>query len=223
MTQAISTVFLDMDGTLLDLHFDDQVWNVALPQTLATTQGMSLTRAKEDIALRIGPLRGTLSWYCLDHWERELGVSIHALEIAQAALIKVRPGTEEFLRHLTCRGYRVVLATNAHPRSLDRKLAQTGLRPYFQQVVSAHEFGAAKEAPEFWHRLARLGDYDFASAMLVDDNGAVLETARGQGVRHVFGVHFPSSSGERKRYLRFASVNRLAELIPWLEAYQAQG
>ncbi len=77
---AIDTVLLDMDGTLLDLHFDNHFWLEHLPQRYAERNGLS--RAEADAVLE--PLfrehAGQLNWYCLDFWSRELDLSIRELK-----------------------------------------------------------------------------------------------------------------------------------------------
>lgn len=212
----ISTLILDMDGTLLDLHFDDQVWNHALPRALAARQRSALPEAKTHVVATLNTARGTLAWYCMDHWSREFGLSLHDIENELAHLIGVRDGTLEFLTFGHASRSRCVLATNAHPASLQRKLVRTGLAPYFDQIVSAHEFGVPKEDPRFWTEFTAQTQIEPSTAVLVDDNSAVLATAREFGIRHVFGVRYPSSSGSLKHYPAFASVNALDELLPWL-------
>ena len=212
------TVILDMDGTLLDLNFDDQVWNYALPAALAARDGDSVEAARLRVAETLGSVRGTLPWDCHDHWEREFGISVHELEIELAHFIDLRAGTLDFLKFTQANAYRTILATNAHPVSLERKMVRTGLRHYFSAVISAHSLGAAKEDPLFWTQLVATERVDPGLAILVDDNPAVLATAHRFGVRHVFGVRTPSSTGLPKSFPEFASVESLAELIPWLSA-----
>lgn len=212
------TIILDMDGTLLDLNFDDQVWNHALPRALSQRDGCSPDAARARVAATIGEARGTLPWYCLDHWERVFGISVHALEVELAHFIGVRAGTRDFLSFLRQQGHRAILATNAHPASLARKMARTGLAGYFDHLVSAHTYGAAKEDRAFWSRLVAEHDIVPACAVFVDDNPAVLTSARRFGIRHVFGVRTPSSTGLTRHFEQFASVDSLAELIPWLES-----
>lgn len=213
---SIKTVILDMDGTMLDLNFDDQVWNHRLPERIAQLRQQGVAASRSWVAETLAAERGSLQWYCLDHWSREFQLSLHALEEELADLIAVRPGTSEFLQHAQGAGYRLVLATNAHPASLARKLERTRIAQYFDRIVSAHEFGAPKEASIFWQRLFETEPNVLTQAMLVDDNEAVLYTARAYGIPHLFGVTTPSSRGQSRIFREFDSIEVLAELIPRL-------
>ena len=209
-----SAVVLDMDGTLLDLHFDDQVWNHRLPQLVAERRGCDERAAKTYVADTIAGARGTLDWYCLDYWGKLFDVSIHAIERELAALIRPRPGTLAFLEHLAAQGIRAVLATNAHPRSLEHKLERTGIAHWFDAVRSAHPYGHPKEHAAFWTALAADVGLDPATTLFVDDNVAVLDSARRFGIAELYGIHRPSSSGAWRDYADYPAVDSLAELIP---------
>jgi putative hydrolase of the HAD superfamily len=210
---AIDTVVLDMDGTLLDLYFDQRLWLELLPRRYAALRDLPLAAAEIEVRERLQAERGTLAWYCMDHWSREFGLDVPALEGELEYLIMVRPGTEAFLNHVAGRGIRSVLATNAHPTSLARKLRCTGLGRYFDDVVSAHDFGAPKEERAFWERLtARLG-IEPSRALFVDDNLAVLQSAAAFGIRHVWGVRTPNSRGPAISHDGFPGVDYLSELL----------
>lgn len=213
---ACPVVVLDMDGTLLDLAFDDRVWNQVLPARLAARRGCPVEEVRLEVAATLGSVRGTLPWYCLDHWESQFGVSLHALEEELAGYIALRPGTLDFLGFLREHRVRTILATNAHPASLARKMARTGIAMFFDALVSAHSLGLPKEDPAFWPALCALAEMAPHDCVFVDDNAAVLDAARIAGVRHVFGVRHPSSTGAEKIFPTYASVDRLSELIPWL-------
>lgn len=210
----LSAVVLDMDGTLLDLHFDDQVWNHRLPQIVAARHGCGVEAARDHVATSIARARGTLDWYCLDYWGALFDVSIHAIERELAELIRPRPGTLEFLQHLDARGIRAVLATNAHPRSLAHKLERTGIARWFDAIRSAHPYGHPKEHDAFWTALAGDLGLDPATSLFVDDNLAVLDAARRFGIAELYGVHRPSSRGARRDYPGYPAIDSLAELIP---------
>ena len=208
----VSAVLLDMDGTMLDLNFDDQVWNHALPRHLAAREGWSLQAASQHVIETIALARGTLSWYCLDHWSDVFGVSVHALEEEQSGFIRIRAGTVAFLEHLAAVGIPAILATNAHPRSMARKLAHTGLASFFTAVRSSHQYGAPKEHPVFWDSLhADLG-FDIDGALFVDDSVSVLDAARAWGIPELYGVYTPSSTGLRRAFEHYPAVESLDEL-----------
>ncbi len=150
---AIRLVFLDMDGTLLDLHFDNHFWREHLPMRFAEQRGIEPERAKEELYGRYAAVQGQLRWYCLDYWSRELGVDIVALKREVAHLIDVRAHVREFLDALRGIGLRVVLLTNAHDDSLRLKLEYTGIKGHFDRLISSHGLGEPKESAAFWPRL----------------------------------------------------------------------
>ena len=202
-----------MDGTLLDLHFDNQVWNVLLPKRYGDKHALDDSSARDQIAARMNTQRGTLSWYCLDHWSRVLGVDVSSLEAELKSLIRVRPGAQAFLEYLADLGMRLILATNAHPESLERKLEQTGIGTYFEDIVSAHVIGVAKESTAFWRQLERRCGIIAAQTIVIDDNQEVLRVAREHGIAHVYGISEPDSHKARVPASEFTCLDAFAELM----------
>ncbi|MGH8370476.1 MAG: haloacid dehalogenase, partial [Gammaproteobacteria bacterium] len=97
----IRTVLLDMDGTLLDLHFDNHFWLEHVPLRYAERHGLDPEQALAELMPRFREMEGTLQWYCLDHWSRELDLDIVALKREVAYLIKVLPEVETFLQRVS--------------------------------------------------------------------------------------------------------------------------
>lgn len=189
----IETVCLDMDGTVLDLRFDNMFWLEALPRRWGEQRGLDERSALAQLKPRFDARRGTLEWYCIDHWSEELGCDIAALKHEMRGHIRYLPGALAFLGYVRGLGKRLLLTTNAHPISLDIKNRQAGLAPHFDELVSSHEFGVPKESPEFWSHLARGHDVAVETVLFVDDSRAVLEAARTAGVRWTYQVLQPDS------------------------------
>lgn len=209
----IDYVILDMDGTLLDLHFDNQVWNELLPRRYGELHRLAERQARAQVQDRLHERRGTLLWYCLDHWSREFGLDMSALEGELETLIDLRAGAQTFLGWLNGRGVRPLLATNAHPNSLARKLTRTGITQYFADIVSAHALGATKETADFWRALSQRYPFIPARTLLVDDNHAVLRAASAWGIAHLFGIARPDSRGQPVPPAEFPCIEDFAELI----------
>jgi len=88
--------------------------------------------------------RGTMQWYCIDYWSRELGLDIARIKRAALDQVGYLPGAEEFLLKLKESGKRRVLVTNAHPTTLAIKDQQVRLTAHFDACYSTPSFRCAK-------------------------------------------------------------------------------
>jgi 5'-nucleotidase len=206
-------VLLDMDGTLLDLHFDNFFWLDLVPRRYARQRGLTLDAARAELTPRFVAKQGTLDWYCTDYWSRELSLDIASLKHDMREEVNFLPGAEEFLQTLVDRGMRTFLATNAHPDSLAIKAAQTNLQRYFEGMISSHQLGAPKEHDDFWTRLQALLRYDPARTLFVDDSLSVLRAAQRHGVAHLYSVLRPDTTQGARARSEFPSVEAVIELI----------
>src|ERR1700709_1122894 len=78
--QQIDTVLLDMDGTLLDLRFDNWFWQELIPRRYAAPKGLGEEEARGLLAPKFIEVKGTLQWYCIEYWTRELGLDIGSIK-----------------------------------------------------------------------------------------------------------------------------------------------
>jgi putative hydrolase of the HAD superfamily len=211
----VETVCLDMDGTVLDLRFDNLFWLETLPARWGAARGLDARASFAELKPRFDAKRGTLDWYCIDHWSEELGFDIAALKVEMREHIRYLPGALEFLDRLREIGKRVLLTTNAHPISLDIKNRQTGLARHFDALVSSHELGVPKEAAEFWARLGRDHGVSPGTTLFVDDSIAVLTAAGTAGVRWRYQVLQPDSTlPPHAEVPGFAAIRSLLDLMP---------
>ncbi|QDD90830.1 GMP/IMP nucleotidase [Pseudomonas oryzihabitans] len=210
----IDTVLLDMDGTLLDLHFDNHFWLEYLPQRYAERHGQSLALAKAELEPLFRSHQGKLTWYCLDFWSAELGFSMRELKQEIAHLIALRPDADTFLAALQRAGKRVALITNAHRDSLSLKLERIELAPYFDRLISSHDYGFPKEEQQFWHALQADFAFDPARTLFIDDNLPILRSARDYGVAHLLAIHEPDSRRGPKDSEEFEAVRDYREILP---------
>lgn len=208
----IETVLLDMDGTLLDLHFDHYFWQTQLPEKWSVLNDVDLPTAKAEMQTIFRNIEATLPWYCLDHWSEQLKMDVFEIKNGIEHLIKIRPHVEVFLTYLREINKKIVLVTNSHKKFIDLKMALTGLEPYFQQIFNAHSFGVPKEDWEFWQILDEQLSFDGESTLLIDDNLSVLRSAQRHGIRHLLAIAKPNSQAPIMDTAEFAAVSSFKSL-----------
>jgi putative hydrolase of the HAD superfamily len=211
---AIDTVLLDMDGTLLDLNFDNVLWNEHIPQRYAQHHGMSAEAARDHLFAAFTAHRRTLQFYCLDHWSEVTGMDVVAMHRELTHLIRYRPHARAFLKRMMSSGRHVRLVTNAHRDGLDIKDEFTGLTELTHKTISSHDYGAPKESQEFWQRFAKDHPFDRSRALFIDDNVDVLDAARTFGIAQLCIVSQPDSTRPPRDGFDYPAFNGFDEIMP---------
>ena len=211
--QEIETVLLDMDGTLLDKHFDDYFWEHFVPEIYAAKNGIDERGARKRLLEVYKAKEGTLDWTDLDYWSEQLDLDIPALKIKIDHLIQVHPYVIDFLEHLNKLQKPAYLVTNAHGKTLDIKMSRTALSGYFKGIVCAAEIGMPKENPAFWAGLNQKIPFNKETTMLAEDTEKILYSARAFGIAHLIYVARPSSQAPIKPSAEFPSIVYFNELM----------
>lgn len=210
----IDHVLLDMDGTLLDLHFDNHFWLEYVPQCYSRLHGLSLEEAKAQLMPRYRAVEGTMDWYCIDYWTRELNLDIAALKREIKHMIRIHTHAVEFLDALRQSHRQVLLVTNAHSKSLALKMEETRLASHFDALICAHDLGYPKEDDRFWPLLQQQQGFDPKRTLFVDDSLSVLRSAARYGIGHLLAIRKPDSRGPARIVEEFPSVDDFRQLAP---------
>lgn len=211
---TIDTVMLDMDGTLLDLHFDNHFWLEHVPLRYAEKHGITLEQSREELYRRYKNAEGTLDWYCVDYWTGELGLDIELLKQEVDHLIAVFPYVVDFLDAMRALKKRVVLVTNAHGKALKIKMDRTRLGGHFDQLICAHDLGLPKEHLPFWGKLQTVEPFNKNRTLFIDDSLPVLRSARAYGIAHLLAVVNPDSKAPEKDTEEFDAICSFREILP---------
>lgn len=208
----VDLVMLDMDGTILDLAYDNYFWRTVVFDRYAALHGLTREQADARLLPVFVATQHTLPWYCTDHWSRVTGLDLVAIKTELRERIRPLPGAVNFLDVVRASGRGLWLVTNAHPDAWRLKLAQTGLQSRFDRIVSSHDFGAPKEHPNFWRGLHDAHAFDPTRTLFVDDSKAVLDAARAYGIGQVVGIRHPDHSAPPRPIDGHATVNALADI-----------
>ena len=211
--KKIETVLLDMDGTLLDLNFDNHFWKEFVPLKYAQQKGISIVNAKQELEPQFKSMEGKLEWYCLDYWSSVLQLNIAGLKAEISGLITILPHVTEFLEKLQQSSQKVLLVTNAHRDSLGLKMEKTCLQPFFDDIISSHDLGFPKEHIEFWSLLHQRQLFDKKTTLLIDDSLAVLNSAKLFGITYLITVSKPDSKQPKKNVTGYPAIEDFRELM----------
>ncbi len=210
----IDTVLLDMDGTLLDLNFDNYFWLEYLPQRYAQTFDMDADEARAMINQKTAALEGTLEWYSTTYWSEALGIDVVALKHEVRHLVQELPYCHEFLDGLKHAGKDIVMVTNAHHDSLNLKMDKTGLAHKFDKLITVHEFSLPKEDIRCWDEVQKRHRFDPARTLLIDDNLHVLKSAQRYGIAHLLAIYRPDTKAPIKDVEHFKALHSFDEILP---------
>ena len=202
----IKTVLLDMDGTLLDLHFDNYFWKTHVPQIYASNNEITKEQAIEKLLPHFHKHMGTLEWYCVDFWSDLLRIDVmrHKEEVADK--IKYRPQAQAFLEKCRKEVSDLRLITNGHRKVLNLKIKHTQIDQYFDSLHCSHELDHPKEQQQFWHNLQKISAFDPEKTLFLDDSEAVLESAHEYGIKHIYSIAKPDSQNQREHPSAFKMI-----------------
>ena len=213
LLDACDTLMLDMDGTLLDLAYDNYMWLEHIPAEYARKNDVSEDAARERLYAIMKSLEGKLNWYCLEHWSDALDLDIAALHRAENGRIGFLPGAKEFLEKVSEHHVRLLMVTNSHQHTLDIKTEVTGIVEFFDDIYTSHALGHAKEDQPFWHALREVEGFDPQKTAFIDDNVSVLRSARDYGVEFLLQITKPDSRKPVRKDDEFSGIEGVAELL----------
>jgi len=210
---AIDTVLLDMDGTLLDLAFDNLFWVKIVPEAYVKTHGVSIEEMQKNVLPHFEEIRHSLDWYNIDYWSSYLKLDLPTLKVEHQEHIDYLPMAEFFLERLRKDEQRAIIITNADPKAYMIKNAKTGVGNFVEEVISSHDLGYPKEDQNFWTELEERIDFDKTSSLFVDDTPQVLLSAHQYGIANIAAIAQPDTSRDGSAFTDETALQTLPDSI----------
>ena len=116
-------------------------------------------------------------------WE-ELYNEFRVLDIYQHVDYKkiFRPEALKVVKELKARGYRVALASSTGPRLIARIMEETGMRPWFDLIVSGNQFKQSKPNPEIYHYTAKTLKVSEDACFVIEDSEVGIAAGKAAGM-----------------------------------------
>ena len=208
----IKTVLLDVDGTLLDLHFDNSVWDNSLPEAFARKHNLSMSESRSNLYQHMRKVRGKIEFYSFDYWSSFTKIDIEKLHELQQEKIAFRKDAEWFLSKISGKKA-TFIATNADRKSFGIKDTKLRLTNKVKGVFSSQDFQSPKEEQAFWSAVQNATGFEGSTTLMIDDNEKVLEAAASYGIEHLRFVETPDSQKGTRHSSKFIGINNFVELF----------
>lgn len=210
---SIDTIFLDLDGTLLDLAYDNYFWHDHIPNLIAKKNKLPFEKVKIEFENIYKSKQNTIEWYSLDYWSKIFEIDLKNEVLKTKNKIKIFPNAHNLLTNLKKRKIRIILLTNCPRDMLDIKLTQTQLWGFFDKIISSEDYGFSKEDDRFWHNLNTAIDFNKMNTLFVDDSENVLNCASRNGIKNIFYIKFPDSNKEGQIIKNFNPLDSIDLIV----------
>ncbi len=100
----------------------------------------------------------------------------------ELSVIPVMPGLVDLLEKLKTKNYPLAVASSSVPEIIELILGKTGLRTYFQVVVSGQEAGKSKPEPDIFLLAAQKLGVKPQNCMVIEDSKNGIKAAQAAGM-----------------------------------------
>ena len=173
----------DMDGVIVDseIVYNDYLLEFAQAKNPAVTMDMinpMVGRSRKD------------SWTIMENavqngqtWE-ELLADFRVLDIYSKVDYKkiFRRDALTVVKELKKRGYKIALASSTGPKLIARIVEETGMRPWFDLIVSGGQFKQSKPNPEIYHYTAKTLGVKEEECFVIEDSTVGIEAGKAAGM-----------------------------------------
>ena len=152
----IKAAILDMDGTMLDTEKIYMIYWIKAanyygydmkPEHVLGIRSLAAKFASEKFKSYFGP---DCDYYKIREKRKEL-MNVYFAENG----LEKKKGLDEFLEHITSRGYKVAVATATDYERTSKYMKQLDIDKYFDKIVCANMVPCGKPAPDIYLEAAK--------------------------------------------------------------------
>lgn len=176
-------VIFDMDGVIVDSEI------VYMEYILDFAQTKNPNVTMEQLLPMVGNTRKG-SWSIVaeavangESWEK-VREDFRKLDIYSKVDYKkiFRPEALTVVKELKKRGMQVALASSTGPKLIGRIMEETGMRPWFDLIVSGNQFKESKPNPEIYHYTADTLGIKEEECLVIEDSTVGIAAGKAAGM-----------------------------------------
>lgn len=183
----IKAIVFDMDGVLVDsepFHVEIEKQQFLLNRLpISDEEHRSYLGVASDVMWKEIAERHSLNVSVEEITEQNRIESI--LFFSELKEIPVMPELPELMERLKQKNYPMAVASSSFPEIIELILKRTGLRKYFQVVVSSQEAGRSKPEPDVFLLAARKLNVPPQDCLVIEDSKNGIKAAKAAGMRCV--------------------------------------
>lgn len=183
----IKAVIFDMDGVLVDsepFHIEIEKRQFILNQvSISDEEHHQFMGIATDVMWKTIVQKYNLKLPAETLIEQNRTESIRFF--SEVSEIPVMPGLVELLEKLKTSNYLLAVASSSFPEIIELILERTGLKKYFQVIVSSQEAGKSKPEPDVFLLAAQKLGVDPSDCLVVEDSANGIKAAQSAGMRCV--------------------------------------
>lgn len=180
----IKAIIFDMDGVLVD----SEPFHIEIEKQQFLQSKLSVSN--EEHSQYMGVASDVMWKEIAEH--HSINVSVEDLieqfkiksiqYFSELEEIPIMPGLVDFLEKLSRNNFPMAVASSSYPEIIKIILEKTGLRKYFQVVVSSQEAGKSKPEPDVFLLAARKLGIPAKECMVVEDSANGIKAAQAAGM-----------------------------------------
>ncbi|WP_348676831.1 HAD family phosphatase [Flavobacterium coralii] len=123
--------------------------------------------------------------YKLDHTHEELleeKYKYYFDAFDNAADLDLMPGVRNLIEDLHNNGFRLILASSASKRKIEKVFSRFGLHPYFDAKISGEDFEFSKPHPAIFIEAAEKSSYSLNECIVIEDSTNGIKAAKAAGL-----------------------------------------
>jgi beta-phosphoglucomutase len=217
--KTIKAVIFDMDGVLVN----SEPHHVIIEKGLFARLGLNITEEEHKTYLGKSSeqmWKEVVAKHGLEETAEELA-ELNSTEIikyfSSLAEIELMPGIADILEKMRGWGIPMAVASSSDPETIELMLTKTGLKNYFQHMVSCETVGKSKPNPDIYLYTAQLLSVSPGECLVVEDSGNGIKAAKAAQMKCV--EYRGVNTTDKAHYLADESINDFSGLQEILQKY----
>ncbi|HBW38250.1 HAD family hydrolase [Desulfosporosinus sp. BICA1-9] len=202
----------DLDGTLINSL---PVVYASFCSTLVKFIGREYS--SKELASLFGPSEeGIFKKLFPDSWEESLQFYLDEYDRIHASYAEPFPGVHEALSLLQEREIRLAIVSGKGPGSMEISLKHSGLKPFFEVILTGSEHGASK--PEHIQQVLKLWNYPPENVVYVGDIAYDVKAAKEVGVLPISAIWAKTAQVQKVLDMNPAfAFDNVESFIEWIK------